>query len=168
MKLIYIPLFFFFLFILYAQQGICQDPKTISFEFIHEGKTIDISDGVEVFFVVVQEDYKTIIRPVIKDGAFVFPNLCGVTDGHIVVRYRNEVYAVFSDHLIIDQNMKWVFGVDKKPFDREYHTESLKDSKVKGITYVEFHPLEEGDGTVSVWSVHDYKTYLKECKALLE
>lgn len=141
----------------------------VSLEFVKNGRQIDLqNDEIDIFLVVIKEEQKIIFKPILTGVVFTMPDLCGNNQGHIILRHDGDVYGFGYNYLDFDQNMKWVMGVDKKPYDKEYFLKDIQDKKVDGIAYIEFHPLEVGEGVVTTISITDFKSYMFEGEQLID
>jgi len=148
-----------------------QESKLIEIEmkFIKEGKEVDlIAENAQVYFVCGTPEQKAIFKPKIIESSFSMPDLCGYNKGHILLKVGGEIFGFGYGNINFTQNMRLVFGFDKRPYDKEYYLDAANQKETKGMVYIEFHPLEEGEGTVTAINILDFKTYLQEAEKLLE
>ena len=145
-----------------------QEKKRVVVEFEKEGKKVNLEKGFEIFFVFPTESGKTIMHPKINENSFESPELCGNKEGYIIFVFKNKACSFFSNIPRFDQDWKWVFGIDKKPYVEDLYTDSSNGEKVKGVVYLKFIPQEMGDGTVHYIRIVNYKKYFAGTMALIE
>jgi hypothetical protein len=141
---------------------------TVNVEYTCNGEKIALNDDFEIFFVIIDSAQKIIIKPEITQNTFKIPDFCGNTRGHIVFKHKKTVIGLGVNTFSYTQNMRWEIGFDKKPYDQEYNIGTANIEKAKGIAYIAFHPLEQGDGVVTTISIVDIKRYFKESRELLK
>lgn len=158
----------FILFLLSSQICFSQNNQ-INIEFYLEGEKIDVlKQKIEIFFVCGDSSLKTIFKPTIQDSTFFMPDLGGYTNGFTIIKLKNDFYSFGYNNLIYNQKMKLVFKIDKIPFEKNKNHNGLNiDKKSKAIASIEFRPLEEGCGVVSLITILNFKKYLKASKQLL-
>jgi hypothetical protein len=145
-----------------------QNPKhEIQVEFHKEGRQIK-SEDYQIYFVISTSNGKTLFKPKVINSAFAASNFCGNEKGHILIKYQKHIYGFGYCNIAFNQSMKLVFGLDKKPLNRDYSLSKEEQNHIQGLAYVEFHPLEKGEGTVTVVNIENFNLYLSESKKMLE
>ncbi len=140
--------------------------QKMTVEFIKDGNAKNIDDDFKVYFLVGDSSYMTITKPKIDGNSFFMPPVQN-NEAIILFEYKGKVYNLGTRNIDFKQNMKWVFGFDKKPYSREYYTEATKNSNVEGVFYLELHPQEKGDGVVTAVTFENTKEFLKYGKFLI-
>ncbi len=136
-------------------------------EFILEGEKIDVlNQKIEIYFICGDTNQKITFKPNVLNGRFIMPDLYDNIYGHIVVKVNNDFYGFGYCDLRFNQNMRFVFGIDKTPYNKNYSID-IMNKNYKAIAYIEYHPLEKGEGTVSVIKILKFHKYLEESKKIL-
>lgn len=142
--------------------------QEIQIEFHKDGKKIELKNDFDVYFIMSDSLQKIIIKPIIKNNRFKIPDFIKSKKGNIAFKYGNIVFDLGFGGFQYEQNFIWLIGYDKKPFEKEYHFSQVHDKKIKAIVYLEYIPLEHGDGIERVVCIDDIKQYFKESKILIE
>lgn len=140
--------------------------QEMTVEFIKNGKQKELKDDFKIYFLTGDSTYMVITKPKINGNSFIMPPM-NVEEAYILFEYGNCVYNLGKENVIFKQKMKWSFGFDTKPYDREYHQEAINRKSAEGVFYLEFHPQEYGDGVVTTITFDDTKQFLKSGKDLI-
>lgn len=139
--------------------------QEITVEFIKNGKAQNIADNFKVYFVSGDSSHLVIIKPRINGNSFIVPPIQD-TKAMILFEYKGKVYHIGERNVEFKQNMKWVFGFDKKPYSKDYYADSINDESVQGVFYLELHPLN-GDGVVSMLTFESMTEFFEYGKSLI-
>ncbi|EAY28474.1 hypothetical protein [Microscilla marina] len=108
--------------------------RTIS--FTKDGKKVQLHDDFKIYLVLEDSLKTTIIKPVIKNNSFINPRFEKGQRGTIIFRYK-KYFMWFSTRLYSDQNDRFNFGVDYRPFNKKYSN----DKKLRGVKYLTYLEL---------------------------
>lgn len=143
----------------------CMNAQEITVKFIKNGKAKNIADNFKVYFVNGDSSHLVITKPKINGNSFKMPPIQD-KEAMILFEYKGKVYHIGERNVEFNQNMNWVFGFDKKPYSRVYHQNSAKDINVKGVFYLELHPLN-GDGVLSMLTFESMTEFFEYGKSLI-
>jgi len=109
------------------------------------GKSLDFSKGVELFFYVEGRE----IKPLLFLNGFVVPDFGNEDVVDVCFRYQKHIYCI--NKLSTSKfSGEWSFGVDKKPFSEENKSLLPIEKGAKTIYYIRFTPKGGGVGTIVV------------------
>lgn len=134
--------------------------------FIKNGRQKKLDNNFKIYFLNGDSTYKEITKPKINGSSFFMPQM-KENEAYILFEYGNYVYNLGKVNVVFNQRMKWYFGFDTKPYDREYFQETINRESAEGVFYLEFHPQEYGDGVVTTVTFDDKKNFLKYGKVLI-
>lgn len=127
--------------------------KKVSVSLIIDDKKINLS-SYKLYCVNNQDTlslsidsgvYLTIPKNIKKDKEYT-----------VIFQYENNILKfdkILGESIIPNQNMEWLFGIDRKPFDKTLAllTEEEYNSKnINRVYYWQFNLLEFGDGVIFV------------------
>ena len=153
--------------ILIGTQSLIGQSKKIDIQFVKNGKEIALKDDFSIYFVAGNLKQKVIFVPEISDNSFIVPDFGVFEKAHFVFKHKSKFYDIEFSSINYMQNMRWVIGFDKKPFNKEYKIDSIESKDVRGVIYIEYKPLEQGQGVVSVTNIINIKKYFKYGKELV-
>ncbi len=142
----------------------------IHIRFFVEKKEIQIDADFSVIFLALDSNKKVLIKPLIKNNSFVFPDLCTYKIDEIVFKYKNKAYAInASDNEMVNyDDSEWIIYFDKKPYNRDYHFgDEMHKKKYEGIILVKHHK-KNSETFIHVFYLENTNLYIKESKALLD
>jgi hypothetical protein len=155
--------FFLIVFVIIANPLSSQE---VSVEFIKNGKEQVLRDDFKIYFINGDSSYIEIVKPRIRNNSFRMPPL-NHQEAFILLEHNEDVYSLGKRGVNFEQDMKWIFGFDKKPYSRGYHQDEVNKKDAKGVFYLEIYPLEHGDGVVTRIVFEDLSKYLKYGRSLI-
>ena len=130
----------------------CSKDKSKTFPIIISysinDSNIDIKNNFTIS--VIKEKDTLIFYP--KDQIINFEKLNEFNNYIIIFKHnkRSIVFDNFSNKMLNpSQKMEWKFGIENQPFNVEnkiLSTEEYNDKTIKELEYIQFNPLEFGDG----------------------
>ncbi len=168
-KLKLLPSFLISILFLSPCDTFAQEKVIITITFFKEGKPVEINNNFHIYIFTEDSLLKKTYLPKIQDNQFTLPQFNKEQKGIILFVYKNHCIAFDQVNLYHNQNMKWEFGIDNRPFHPDNHAGTSKDEikKIKQINYLKFNPLEYGDGTRLSNYIHNMRQYKNDVKKLL-
>jgi hypothetical protein len=121
-------------------------PVMISYSI--NGSNIDIKNNFSIS--VIKEKDTLIFYP--KDQIINFKKLNKFNNYIVIFKHnkRSIIFDNFSNKMLNpSQKMEWKFGIENQPFKEEnkiLSSEEYNDKTIKKFEYLQFNPLEFGDG----------------------
>jgi len=136
-----------------AQNVIGPNSGKISVSLIIDNKKINLSSYK--LYCINNQDTLSFSKD--RNNYLIVPNKLEKNKEYTVIfEYENNVLKfdkIIGESIIPNQNMEWLFGIDKKPFDKNLALltdKEYNDKRIKRVYYWQFNLLEFGDGAIFV------------------
>ena len=127
--------------------------KNIIVSFNYDGVNQNINNRFKLLVIRNKDTTKATVA----GNKFAIKGIEDFLDYKIVFKFKQHILQfgqISRKMLIPDQNCKWEFGIDKKPFDQSLDlmkpNEYKKDTITKQLQYFRLQPQEFGDGLLFV------------------
>jgi len=144
----FIRLVFGVFILLTAKNNCSAQSNYVRIAFEVDGKRTNIDGRFSIYFKTTSGDT---INPLLFMNGFVVPNISN--SDHADLFFKTIGYElIFKSLSLKKMDGLWIFGVDKKPFDKDNLSKGDIESAIKYIYYLDVHPTM-GDGTKTVVKV---------------
>ena len=130
-------------------QAMKDDSKKLIASFTIDDNAINIQDKFSIILINNGDSLNTSI----KGNQITIPSLTRDTGYTVVFKYNNYIlpfHGLTKQMLFSGQDMEWKFGIDNRPFNHSLgllsEGEFNTDKTTKQLQYLQFSPMERGDG----------------------
>ena len=137
--------------------------RKIEVRLIEENKKIVLNNDFKLYLMVLDSTQNDqILECAINKNAITIPPVPGCTLTAVIFQYDHSSCRLPVNKLNLDQNMRWEFTIDRKPYTRQYYTAQADDMDTEAVLMLTVQPLPKGGQEEFSVAVSDMKSLRKE------